>query len=578
MKKFAFILSISSYLLAYIPHIASQSGTLGNETISFSNNTTDYGGGDEYYSSDDSAIEGQWNNTKELAQCENSTCVRKCCPEGQFFSLHGDAFGCINSSDEVPKFEVQFRFKDGRPTYPDKPLELLTGMKGMKPGCTQGVLPEHRRAELLSDGQLYTAYDQIFRNHSEYCLDVIRRDDEHFGMWYITCYDEYEETPRSIFRFYSHSIFLTLSCVALSVIIVCHVSLPQLRDLSGMCLLSHVTSLFVADLALVTVTLWRSISVNLCVFFGVVIHSGFIATYMWLTIMCFDIWRYVRLSVKGIPSNLLQQEEKRLFGFYSLAVWGSVLLITIVTCTLQFLPKNALPDYIIRPQFGVNRCFIIEEDHNLLVYFFLILAVLCILNICFVGMTVNYLYQGGARICCFQRSLACADSVVFNNKQLDLFWQRFQIFVMTICIWSTEVLSWKIPPKELWDATDLLNTLQGVILLIIFMRAKRKRDLILTQVRKFAGIAHSAAQKLSRDDDTSMTSLETHLSKQGSDKETIDKIRKLSRQEETVSSTIVKSLAQSKILAEDARSPQVQDCLKMNHSPTQQNALHPPVN
>ncbi|XP_047740599.1 uncharacterized protein LOC125179218 [Hyalella azteca] len=133
---------------------------------------------------------------------------------------------------------------------------------------------------------------------------------------------------------------------------------------------------------------------------------------------------------------------------------------------------------------------------------------------------------------------------------------------MTICIWSTEVLSWKIPPKELWDATDLLNTLQGVILLIIFMRAKRKRDLILTQVRKFAGIAHSAAQKLPSQDDTSMTSLETHLSKQGSDKETIDKIRKLSHQEETVSSTIVKSLAQSNSLAEDSRSPQAQYGLK----------------
>ncbi|KAF2363583.1 GPCR family 2-like [Trinorchestia longiramus] len=342
-----------------------------------------------------------------------------------------------------------------------------------------------------------------------------------------------------------------LSSVSLLVIIVCHVALPKLRDLSGLCLLSHVSSLFVADVSLVTVTLTQSISTDLCIFLGIVIHSSFIATYMWLTVMCFDIWRYVRMSVKGIPSHLLQQQERRLFLYYSTSVWGSILVITIITCTLQFLPPDALPDYVVRPHFGVNRCFIIEENANLLAYFYSILAMLCLLNMAFVGKTVHYLYEGGARICCFKKtSSSSVDSAVFNNKHLDLFWQRFQIFAMTITVWTTEVLSWKIPPKELWDATDILNTLQGVILLVIFLRSKRKREIMQTKARSFMGKAQTVARKFVSQDETTMTNLETNLSNLNSDQETVDRIRKLSRQEETASSTIMKTLAHHKIEVE----------------------------
>lgn len=34
-------------------------------------------------------------------------------------------------------------------------------------------LPEHRTAQLLRDGTLYTAYDGITRNYTEYCVDII---------------------------------------------------------------------------------------------------------------------------------------------------------------------------------------------------------------------------------------------------------------------------------------------------------------------------------------------------------------------------------------------------------------------
>ncbi|KAF2363586.1 Methuselah N-terminal domain [Trinorchestia longiramus] len=299
----------------------------------------------------------QTEQLDETQVCETSTCVRKCCTEGKYFSLYPE-YGCFTLGEEDPQFELEFRRENGWPSTPEKPVHLLY-WTDFKNCSAYGLLPEHREAVLLSDGRLYTAYEDMYRDTGKYCIDVMRRDNKKFSMWVITCYDKYQEVTRSLFQIYLHVICLVLSSVSLLVIIVCHVAVPKLRDLSGLCLLSHVSSLFIADICLVTVTLDRNISLDLCVFLGVTIHSSLLSTYMWLTVMCFDIWRYVRMSVKGIPSNILQLQEKRLFVYYCMLVWGSILVITIITCTLQFLPPDALPDYVVRPLFGVNRCFII---------------------------------------------------------------------------------------------------------------------------------------------------------------------------------------------------------------------------
>ncbi|KAF2363580.1 Methuselah N-terminal domain [Trinorchestia longiramus] len=425
------------------------------------NNTEDY----LYHDDTNNSYHNEnWVDAEEETRiCRTSTCVRKCCPKGKYLSLYL-SYGCVDQKEGDPKFELQFQHKDGRPTVPDKPIHFLYG-SDLKICPMYGLLPEHRDAILLNDGSLYTSHENIYRNASRYCLDVIKRDDVKFGMWSITCYKRFEEIPRTLFRYYGHATCLVLSSVSLLVIIICHVALPKLRDLSGLCLLSYASCLFVADVALLVVSLDSKLVMTTCIIFGLLIHSFFLAAYTWLTIICFDIWRIVRMTVKGVFWRFLQQQEKRLFVYYCILVWGSILVITIITCILQFLPSDALPDYVVRPHFGINRCFIIDEDANLLAYFYSILAVLGLLNILLISKTVYYLYEGGVKLCCCRKTVpSSGDYVLFNNKDLDMFWQRFQIFAMTVVVWTTEIFSWKIPPKEMWEATDLLNTLQGLVM------------------------------------------------------------------------------------------------------------------
>ncbi|KAF2343489.1 Methuselah N-terminal domain, partial [Trinorchestia longiramus] len=233
------LLVVSQLFNAFLSKAQSTGG--GVTSIAPLYNSTDYY---EYYDLESEYLQ-PFDLEEEAKMCENATCVRKCCPEDHYLSLHLE-YGCRPVEDDHPKFELSFEFKDGRPTEPDKPVHLLYGSEFHN--CSDyGLLPEHRKAVLLSDGQLYTAHDTMYRNTSTYCLDVIRRDDVNFGMWPITCYKQFEETPRTLFRYYGHATCLMLSSVSLLVIIICHVALPKLRDLSGLCLLSHVSSLFVAD-------------------------------------------------------------------------------------------------------------------------------------------------------------------------------------------------------------------------------------------------------------------------------------------------------------------------------------------
>lgn len=100
------------------------------------------------------------------------------------------------------------------------------------------------------------------------------------------------------------------------------------------------------------------------------------------------------------------------------------------------------------------------------------------------------------------------------------------------------------------EFTDLLNTLQGVLILLIFMRQKKKRTMVLDRLRKMTNRAQEAVQKFTVSDEISNTIVSNDKFLEnlpGSDRETIEKIRSLSRQEETVTSTILKSVSQNKI-------------------------------
>ncbi|KAG0727848.1 G-protein coupled receptor Mth2 [Chionoecetes opilio] len=66
----------------------------------------------------------------------------------------------------------------------------------------------------------------------------------------------------------------------------------------------------------------------------------------------------------------------------------------------------------------------------------------------------------------------------FDIWRVIRFWQRFSLFILMVLCWTTDILSWKIPPRELWILSDFVNSLQGLLVFIIFLSNRKRRELV----------------------------------------------------------------------------------------------------
>nr|XP_045589984.1 G-protein coupled receptor Mth2-like [Procambarus clarkii] len=124
------------------------------------------------------------------------------------------------------------------------------------------------------------------------------------------------------------------------------------------------------------------------------------------------------------------------------------------------------------------------------------------MNLLLLGHTVFMLYQAGSAFQCCARQF---NITAFNRHHLEIFWQRFTLFLLMALCWTTEILSWKIPPPELWFLTDVLNSLQGFIIFLIFISGKKKRELVRDALTGTISAVSNAARKISMSNDTAAT-------------------------------------------------------------------------
>ncbi|XP_050738268.1 probable G-protein coupled receptor Mth-like 1 isoform X2 [Eriocheir sinensis] len=271
-----------------------------------------------------------------------------------------------------------------------------------------------------------------------------------------------------------------ISAVFLIITITINLLIPSLRDTQGLILFSHMVSMLVVMTVLFLLsTFTRSMSNTYCVFNGFVFQYFFLAMFFWLNIMCFDIWRVIRATAKGIPLIGILSSDAKKFKLYCLYGWGSPLVITIVTAIMHFLPDELAKD-ITRPGFGTLTCWL-PGDLEHLIYCYAYVAALFILDLLFIGHTMFILYQAGNAFTCFARQ---ATVTAFNRKHLEAFWQRFFVFTSMVLCWTAEILAWKIHPQEIWIVTDFINSSQGFVIFLIFISNKKRRDMLKELLKK----------------------------------------------------------------------------------------------
>ncbi|KAJ9598187.1 hypothetical protein L9F63_011125, partial [Diploptera punctata] len=252
----------------------------------------------------------------------------------------------------------------------------------------------------------------------DYCLEVFWENDEE-NVLPLICFKEPPPASSTPIQYILYPIGLLISVPFLIATMLVYCLIPELRDLHGKSLACHVSCLAVAYVFLAAVQLvGDSMNEDICTAFAFVIHFSFVACFFWLNVLCIDTWWNVRANTRFLWSSA-PVEENYYMGYTRLD--GEVLM---------------------------------QKATERKVFIFYSLYAWCL-----PVRKQNF------------------------NISTVLFRMCFTLFGVMGINWITEVISWAAGgPDYLWYFTDVINTLQGIIIFGIFVLEPRVRDLVRLQL------------------------------------------------------------------------------------------------
>ncbi|KAJ4439887.1 hypothetical protein ANN_08016 [Periplaneta americana] len=181
----------------------------------------------------------------------------------------------------------------------------------------------------------------------------------------------------------------------------------------------------------------------------------------------------------------VKERERKKFLMYSVYAWGSPLIMLIVCLLMDLLP--GIPDTYIKPEFGVKKCWF-RTDTAILAYFFGPIGVLVLCNIVLFITTAIKIVKLKRETRMLKGSESKRHDDEANRQRFNLY---LKLFVVMGVNWIMEVISWATGgPNYLWYITDFGNTLQGLLIFIIFVcKQKVGRLLVKRFCPKLAGPA-----------------------------------------------------------------------------------------
>ncbi|XP_068230172.1 uncharacterized protein [Palaemon carinicauda] len=393
--------------------------------------------------------------------CTNRICLRKCCKSG--YSMDFNSYICVPdpNSTFTPSTDMElinYNIVIGRPlyTYACRVVDTVRV-------DTKGNL-------ILKDRE-FTSTD--------FCVDTFL-DNEQRHQRALAC-----RTKTSLWsevRTYLFPICFVLSLIFLMIIIVCHLLVPRLLANGGLHQLCYVIVLSIAYATNFSVNVFHdTLSDSVC-FNLVYAHLfGFLATFFWLNVMCFEIWRKIRRLKSYRPCKSYPDKYYMMYG------WGIPSLLCVTTILTE---KCTFIDFcgVITDRIDIWEN-LFREDIALLVYLHGPIVVLFLFNSVFLVLTyINYkimlrnyeetandlkeLGAGAIREQRIKPSCIPWRQVTDHVHELN---QKLKIFILMVTCWGSEILSWKIPLSELRALTETLNSLQGFFLFIILLSNSNKR-------------------------------------------------------------------------------------------------------
>ncbi|XP_065361909.1 G-protein coupled receptor Mth2-like [Calliphora vicina] len=241
--------------------------------------------------------------------------------------------------------------------------------------------------------------------------------------------------------------------------ILVYLVLKELREnLRGKLLICYLLSLAM-DYAIISFINISQLTFDLitCSFLGFTSYFFSVAAFLWLSTLCYDIWK----NFKGTNIELNSRKNSKQFILYSLYVWLSAGLATFCIIYIELSPTV---DDIYKPGIDGEMCSLDTKKWSAALYFYGPNLVILLFNFAtFVYIT--------AKIYKVRRNAA---SITLRDK----FFQEnafvlLRLFLIMGISWLFDFVSYCMHENEDWDILivfcDFANAIQGILLFCLFV-------------------------------------------------------------------------------------------------------------
>ncbi|KFM83512.1 G-protein coupled receptor Mth2, partial [Stegodyphus mimosarum] len=263
---------------------------------------------------------------------------------------------------------------------------------------------------------------------------------------------------------YLSQIGLGISIVCLLLHLLVFVLVPVLRNLPAYNLASLCLSLFIGYLfTMITDDEDFNKNRNLCIASAVLIQYFFIASFLWMSVIAFNIYRSLLQATRNLRICHTEFTLKK-YGSYCVFSWG----ISLVFAAAAVIADNVsdFPEQY-QPQFE-KTCWFFRKESNLV---FLVGPVLILI----VSNLIIFIISA---YIIFSNRMKYDDS---NNKMLlkKHVLIYFRLFIIMGVTWIVKLLAALMNVLWLWYISTALNAFQGLFIFLAFTcRRKVKNHLV----------------------------------------------------------------------------------------------------
>ncbi|UJR30770.1 hypothetical protein I4U23_018290 [Adineta vaga] len=244
-------------------------------------------------------------------------------------------------------------------------------------------------------GRLYTNREYRYDDFRSDLYVVVCKHNTHNGTTDGSKPSFFEKAPGFL-----STIAIILSIFALAITLITFLAFSSLRNLPGCNTINLIIALMLAEILFLLQSLLIMTRPSVCLLFALGIHFFFLASFFWMNVMAFDLWKTFH---KGFSLYVCEIRER--LPYYSLYAWGMPVLIVLIGIILD--AKNAS----LKPCYGryfrgcYDVCFHTKNDAPLqgcwiesaLMRFLLFgvpVAIILIVNFIFYALTVRSIRRG----------------------------------------------------------------------------------------------------------------------------------------------------------------------------------------